>query len=137
MILNVGLEIHMAHNDEWIELYNNLEQGIQPTPDLVELCKSTRTGIGETMLHWYAIEGASNILQQLIDLGFDVNVQNEFGNTPLMEASVIGRWDNVRVLINNGARFDLKNYENHNYFEYMNECQKTIPEWVRKSPTPA
>jgi len=122
----------MAHQEGWIELYGDLEAGRSPSADLVELCKSSRTGIGETMLHWYVIEGAPDILRKMIDLGFEVNVQNEFGNTPLMEAGLIGRWENAEVLLENGARMDLRNSSDENFEEFMRESDQSIPEWVSK-----
>ena len=81
----------MAHQDGWIELYSAIASGTEYSLELVKLCKSSRTGIGETMLHWYAIEGEPDVLQQLINLGFDANTQNSFGNTLLMECSLIKR----------------------------------------------
>ncbi|CAK8713753.1 hypothetical protein KKHLCK_02805 [Candidatus Electrothrix laxa] len=101
----------MSHQDGWIDLYSLLENGSKPPSTLVTKCMSSRTGLGETMLHWYAIEGAPDILQKLINLGFDVNVQNEFGNTPIMECSQIERWDNAKVLMENGADLRIKNKE--------------------------
>jgi len=84
------------------------------------------------MLHWYIIEGAPDILRKMIDLGFEVNVQNEFGNTPLMEAGLIGRWDNAEVLLENGARMDLRNSSDENFEEFIRESDNNIPEWVSK-----
>jgi ankyrin repeat protein len=123
----------MAHQAGWVELYNVLEAGRHPTPDLVKHCKDSRTSIGETMLHWYAIEGAPNVLARLIELGFSVNVQNEFGRTPLMECSLIGRWDNARVLIEGGADLSLVDNDGMDYFEVMDEYSINVPDWVPRS----
>ena len=106
----------MAHQTGWIDLYSILEKGDAPDPQLVEQCKSSRTGIGETMLHWYAIEGTSDVLQKLIDLGFKVNAQNNFGNTPIMECSQLKLWDNARVLWKNEADLTITNDEGQDYF---------------------
>jgi ankyrin repeat protein len=76
----------MPHQDGWIELYCLLEENKNLEQALVEKCMESKTSIGETMLHFYSIEGSPNVLQKLIDLGFEVNVQNEFGNTPIMES---------------------------------------------------
>lgn len=81
----------MAHQDGWIELYTAIEEGNEYSRESVELCKSSKTVNGETMLHWYAIEGVSDVLQQLIALGFDVNTQDIFGNTPIASYSLIKR----------------------------------------------
>ncbi len=123
----------MAHQEEWIRLYDVLSKDVEPNIKLVEKCMGSRNGIGETMLHWYSLEGDPKVLEKLILLGFDINTQNDFGNTPVMEASFIGRWDNVLVLINHGARLDIINENNENYFEYLEVYEKEIPEWIGKS----
>jgi ankyrin repeat protein len=122
----------MAHQPGWIELYEILEQGRDPRPDLVETCKTSRTLIGESMLHWYSIEGEPDVLKRLIELGFDVNVQNEFGKTPMMECSMIGRWDNARVLLDNGADLSLRDHEGQDYFEFLEDMGVEVPDWVRR-----
>ena len=124
----------MTHQTGWIELYSILENGDKPDQQLVEQCKSSKTGIGETMLHWYAIEGAPDVLQKLVDLGFEVNVQNSFGNTPIMECAQINRWDNARVLFHNGADLTITNDEGLDFFSYLREYGVTIPEWIRSAP---
>ena len=68
----------MAHAPGWIELYGCLESGGIPDNELLNKCRNNRSGLGETIVHWYAIEGDPGVLQKLIDLGFPVNVQNEF-----------------------------------------------------------
>ena len=124
----------MSHQTGWIDLYSTIENGDEPDPQLVEQCKSSRTGLGETMLHWYAIEGAPDVLQKLIDLGFEVNVQNSFGNTPIMECAQINRWDNARVLFHNGADLTITNDDGLDFFSYLREYGVTIPEWIRSAP---
>jgi ankyrin repeat protein len=124
----------MAHQPGWIELYEALEAGQRPSAELVARCKSSRTGIGETMLHWYAIEGDPDVLQQLVDLGFDVNVQNEFGKTPIMESALIGSWDNARVLLDNGADLEITDDEGDDLFALLDEMEiEDRPDWARRS----
>ena len=123
----------MPQQAEWIELYTILETGEIPGQQLVEKCKSSRTGIGETMLHWYAIEGSPDVLQQLINLGFEVNARNNFGNTPIMECAQINRWDNVRVLFLNGADLTIANEDGLDFNEYLQEYGISIPEWIKGS----
>jgi ankyrin repeat protein len=122
----------MAHQQGWVELYEVLESGGQPSADLVQLCKDSRTGIGETMLHWYAIEGEPDVLARLINLDFSVNVQNDFGRTPIMECSLIGRWDNARVLLERGADLSIADEDGLNYFQVMDEYGIELPEWIAK-----
>jgi ankyrin repeat protein len=121
----------MAHQPGWIDLYGLLEEGRTPPPDLVALCKASRTGIGETMLHWYAVEGSPEVLRQLVELGFEVNVRNAFGDTPLMESALIGRWDNARVLFDHGADPAITNDDGLDFFAYLDERQvRDRPDWA-------
>lgn len=123
----------MAQQTGWIELYKLLEEGRTPTRELIALCKSSRTGIGETMLHWYAIEGEPPVLQRLIELGFDANDQNNFGNTPIMECASIGRWDNARVLLDNGADLTIPNKFGQDFFGYLDDSSVADrPDWARQ-----
>jgi len=79
------------------------------------------------MLHWYCLEGTPNVIHKLIDFGFSVNVQNEFGNTPIMEAACIERWDVVRLLLKYGASTKLSNKDGHDFIGYLREHETHIP----------
>jgi len=57
-----------------------------------------RTGIGETALHYLAVENHADAVQLLIDLGADVNVKNEFGKSALEEAMQVEAKQTVEVL---------------------------------------
>jgi ankyrin repeat protein len=105
----------MAQLVAWIQLYDLLSQGQSPAENLVQECLSSRNGLEETLLYGDAIEGESFVLERILGLGFEVNTQNIFGNTPIMEAAVIGRWDNVQVLRDHGARLDIGNQEGQDY----------------------
>ena len=63
----------MVHQAGWIELYSAIASGTY-NPESIELCKSSKTRTGEIMLHWYAIESEPYVLEQLIALGFNVNI---------------------------------------------------------------
>ncbi len=62
-----------------------------------------RTGIGETALHYLAVEDYAEAVQLLIDLGADVNVKNEFGASALEEATLVGADETAEVLRRAGA----------------------------------
>ena len=111
----------MAHAEGWIEAYALLEEGEELPDPLKERVLSNRNGIGETMLHWYCIEGESAIIEKIIELGFDVNTTNEFNNTPLFECAKIGRWDTVEILFKYGADISIKNHSNESIVEYLFE----------------
>ena len=64
---------------------------------------SLRTGLGETALHYLAVENYADAVQLLIDLGADVNVRNNFGKSPLQEAVQVGAAQTVDVLCRAGG----------------------------------
>lgn len=109
----------MAHAEGWIEAYELLEEGKGLPNDLRKLVLSNRNGFGETMLHWYAIEGEPLVVDQLIGLGFDVNTTNSAKRTPLFECVTINRWEMAELLLKNGARTDLKDQNGEDVFEFL------------------
>lgn len=94
----------MAEAPGWIELYELLAAGRQPPSALVAQCLDNHNDVGETMLHWYALEGTPEVLQKLIGLGFPVDATSHPDDVPIINAALIGNWDNVRVLRRAGAR---------------------------------
>ena len=114
----------MAHEDGWIEAYGLLEDGEKVPEDLKAKILSNRNGIGETMFHWYAIEGGPHIVQRIINLGFDVNTTNKFHQTPLYECASICRWDMVELLLRNNADPFIKDRNNEDIFEHLESFGK-------------
>jgi ankyrin repeat protein len=89
-----------------IALMRAAEEGLDSARKLVEADSAIldlRTGLGETALHYLAVENRVEAVQRLIDLGASVNVTNKFGRTPLQEAKYIGASDVVAVLTRAGA----------------------------------
>jgi ankyrin repeat protein len=67
---------------------------------------------GNSVLHWLAVgkrKYASDIADQIIGYGTDINAVNEFGDTPLHTAA---SWDNtnmIKKLLEHGATIDIQN----------------------------
>ena len=70
-----------------------------------------RSGLGETLLHWFAIEYREDLVKTLADAGAAIDPRNKFGNTPLFEAALIGNEGMCRLLLSMGASPDTANYE--------------------------
>lgn len=131
----------MAHADGWIAVYELIEDGKEVPEELKAKVLSNRNGTGETMLHWYTIEGETHVVQQIIELGFDVNTTNKFGNTPLFECAEIEQWEMVELLLRNGADPTIKDQEGDDIFEHLEyygkeEQLRKLQELTRVSENP-
>jgi hypothetical protein len=62
-----------------------------------------------SLLHEAAQEGILETIRQLIETGTNINMQNVFGDTPLLRASKSNRPDAVRMLLEAGANPNIQN----------------------------
>lgn len=66
-----------------------------------------RTGLGETPLHYLAVENQLEAVQLLIARGASVNTVNDCGATPLSDAASLGYAALVQLLLENGAELHV------------------------------
>src|SRR5258708_39367871 len=57
----------------------------------------------ETIPHFLSVEGYSEAVRFLCQLGFDVNVPNAFGDPPLIDVATLGDDKTASVLLLHGA----------------------------------
>ncbi|XP_055892076.1 osteoclast-stimulating factor 1-like [Biomphalaria glabrata] len=84
--------------------------------DFMKDCLQNRVSVngldkaGSTPLHWAAHGGHIPCLQTLLSIeNCEVNVQNKLGDTPLHSAAWKGHAEAVKMLLDKGARVDLRN----------------------------
>lgn len=65
-----------------------------------------------TILHWASDRGHINIVKYLIDIGFDCNLQDITGCSPLHHSAYAGKKNVYLFLLNTGAKPDIKNLNN-------------------------
>jgi ankyrin repeat protein len=65
-----------------------------------------KTSLGETALHYLAVENQLEAVKKLYKRGADINTVNDFGGTPLSDAVSLGYVELVRVLLERGARVE-------------------------------
>lgn len=65
-----------------------------------------KTGLGETPLHYLAVENQLEAVKFLYSRGADLNTINECAGTPLSEAASLGYIDMVKFLLENGANIN-------------------------------
>ena len=75
------------------------EEMLARSPDLVHLSN----GIGETALHFLAVEDHLEEVAWLIEHGAAVDSLNDFKQTPLMEVAGTGRLEMCQLLVSHGA----------------------------------
>lgn len=73
-----------------------------------------RTGLGETVLHYLAVENQLAAVKALVEKkGADINTLNDFGNSPLSEATTLGHVQLVKYLLSRGASLKLVNQQDN------------------------
>ena len=82
---------------------------LRADPALVEMCSPH---VGETPLHYLAIENRLDAVRMLIALGADVSHRNAFNGTPLLDAASLRCTAMCELLIGNGADVDAQDH-NH------------------------
>jgi ankyrin repeat protein len=79
---------------------------IQGNPSLMHV----RGSLGETILHFLAIEDDLEAVETLAKLGANLDTRNDFDRTPLMEVAMIGNLPMAKLLVELGA--DVKSSTN-------------------------
>jgi ankyrin repeat protein len=62
-----------------------------------------RTGLGETPLHYLAVENQLEAVKLLVEHGAELNTLNEFGDSALAEAASLGYAELVAWMMSHGA----------------------------------
>jgi len=113
---------------QWYELRNALEVGdfsaatslVSNEPGLVH----ERNRLGETVLHFLAIENNQAAVQWLLGHGAELNVRNEFGTPLLFEVAVLGYRDLLVWLVEHGANLKSKSTDGLSIAEHLAEFGK-------------
>lgn len=93
---------HPRHHEFLTACFHELSKAEEILLECRELI-SSRDGVGETALHYLAIEDNIDGVVFLIQHGAEVNVQNDFGGTPLSDVSGLGMEPMVVCLLSHGA----------------------------------
>jgi len=68
-----------------------------------------RSGLGETLMHWFAVEYREDIVRELLKLGSKVDPTNHFGSTPFADIIGLKNQSMCRLLLEHGAAIDPLN----------------------------
>lgn len=93
-----------------------LAHGADPKIDTVlhATALEVAAGVGwvEGITYEWSPEATLEAVKMLLDLGLDVNAQADTGRTALHGAAHKGRTDVIRVLVDHGAKLDVRDYGN-------------------------
>ena len=87
--------------------FESVDEGLRllkAEPDLI----SVRDGLGETPLHYLAVENQLSAVRALVEHGAEVNTLNDCGGTPLSEAASLGHVELVKYLLSVGAKLRIE-----------------------------
>ncbi len=116
--------------------YQLLKQGVDPHPELVNEVQSLRSRMGQTVLHWLSLEAEVEIIERAIQSGLQLDMQDDLGNTALMEAAVAGRTDVMAALVSAGASLSIVNFDGEDVADYMDLYGLSLPdEYRQEDPT--
>ena len=115
----------MAKPPEWRELQalvvgRNYEEAaalLARKPSL----RTTVDGMGETVLHYQAVENDQEGVAWLLSQGFDINTKNVFGVPVVFEVAQLDYRDLLHWFISNGADLKCRDGEGKNIKEYVLE----------------
>ena len=113
----------MTASPEWIEL-RALVAGrkFEEAAALLALKSSVRTafnGLGETVLHYQAVENDQEGVSWLASQGFDINTPNKFGTPVVFEVALLDNRDLLRWFVFAGADLKCLDREGQNIKEYV------------------
>ncbi|EDY16862.1 hypothetical protein CfE428DRAFT_5671 [Chthoniobacter flavus Ellin428] len=74
-------------------------------PEVIRL----RNELGETAMHYLAVENRPQEVAWLITRGAEVDTKNQFEQTPLMEVAALGLLNICRLLVSRGADYRYVN----------------------------
>jgi ankyrin repeat protein len=81
--------------------------------------RSAVNGLGETVLHYQAVENDEEGVSWLSSQGFDINTRNEFGTPVVFEVAQLDYRDLLHWFISRGADLKCRDGEGKNIKEYV------------------
>ena len=99
---------HKKNREFLVAVYANIaeaEKLFKANPDILR-CRSMT---GETPFHYLIVECELERATKLLEWGADINTQDDFGATPLINAVMLGEIDVVKWLVQHGAILEPKN----------------------------
>ena len=95
---------------------------------------SATNSIGETVLHFIAVENDIEGVAWLHSKGADINTRNEFGDPVIFEVASLGYKELFAWFIKSGANLKALNNSNQNIDTYLLEMDNPeMAKWIREN----
>ena len=115
----------MSASPEWYELRNLVaKKEFDQAAAMLAQNPSLRlavNGLGETVLHYLAVENDQQGVSWLLSQGFDINTRNLFGTPAVFEVAQLDHRDLLRWFIENGADWKCRDSDGLNIKEHVLE----------------
>ena len=102
-------------NAVWERDFNNAENLLKEHPELITMLNS----IGETVLHFLAVENDLEGVKWLNERGFSLDVKNCFSEPAIFEVAQLDYSDLLRWFIERGADIRITNREGENLCTFL------------------
>ena len=113
----------MPTSPKWFELRSLVaEKKFEEATALLARESSLRSavnGMGETVLHYQAVEDDEQGVSWLWSRGFDINTRNKFGTPVAFEVAQLDYRDLLHWFISNGADLSCRDKDGKNIKEYV------------------
>ena len=113
----------MPASPEWYELRALVvEKKFEEAAALLARIPSLRSavdGMGETVLHYLAVENDHQGVSWLSSQGFDINTRNVFGTPVVFEVAQLDYRDLLQWFISSGANVKCQDSDGNNIKEYV------------------
>jgi hypothetical protein len=119
---------YALRNALFAEDYDEASRLVGSRPELLHLMN----GIGETVLHFLAVEDDQGAVTWLHARGSDINTKNEFGTPVLFEVASLGYKDLFAWFVEAGADVRAQDADGQDLVEHLFEFDKEeMVRWVQ------
>ncbi len=112
----------------WAREFERAYELLAVSPDLIE----RRSGLGETVLHYLAVENDAVGVKWLYERGSSLNTKNEFGTPIVFEVAQLEYKDLLLWFVGKGVDLKATNEEGEDVFAYLaNYDKKEMIDFLR------
>lgn len=104
----------------WVMDLDRASTMLAATPDVLQM----RSGIGETPLHYLAVENHLNAVDWLHERGSSIDTKNEFGTPVIFEVAVLGYKDLLLWFLDRGVDLTAVDENGDDIFAYLKDGNK-------------